>query len=216
VHQEQRLAVLRHGEAQKNVEDRHGGPGSFLTEVGRAQMAVAARRLSVLCGGPCDVWSDGTLHVAEAAAIVAHGLGVTPTHHAGLRGISLGVLAGLSTAEAETRHPKAAASLVAWRLGLIRSHELDIPGKESIGDFEARVRSAFDEIVGTSRPAAAIVTSRSTAIMLANILTLGCRFSPDLYFAYDVPNGAIGRWRRERGRGWWAVVGGATWEPDGL
>jgi probable phosphoglycerate mutase len=158
------------------------------------------------------VWTEPTAHAADSARIVGQGLGVSVSLEPRLRGIDLGVLAGLSREEAARRYPAAAASLEAWRRGEITSKELMVPGKEPVTSFEQRVRSALASMLGGPQQATVFIGTRSTLIMVTNLLELGCGFCYDAYVPYVVPNGAHCAWEWGHGTNRWVRLTDGPWK----
>ena len=179
----------------KNIQDRHGGDGTALTPEGITQARVMRTRLSQRIGDRQTVVGYHDVpQVRETVAIVAGELSWSLTRDERLRGLNLGTLAGLTRSEASISHPDAAARLEKWRAGGISITDLQLPDAEPVAAFESRVRLALDDLIQTADVVIAVVT-RSTFIMVTNILTLFDSFSYDEYKPYAMANAAISEWR---------------------
>lgn len=190
-----RVVLIRHAEACKNVEDRHGGPGTALTKAGRAQCHAVASDLK-RAGLPdhAPLICPATEHVAQTAELLHDAGGWPVRHDRRLGGLHLGVLAGLSRAAAASRHPQAAARLDAWRQGRAGVDEVAIPEAETLPRFEQRIRAALaDALAGAE--VSAVVATRSVVTMSTHLLRLGTSFSYSEYSALSIANGSISIWR---------------------
>jgi broad specificity phosphatase PhoE len=108
-----------------------------------------------------------------------------------LRGLNLGVLAGLSRADAARRAPKAAQRLESWRKGQLRVDHLELPGAEALTSFERRSRRALNSARRASPHIPLLVVTRSTFIMLHYLMAQGASFSYAGYHAFEVGNGEM-------------------------
>ena len=98
------LIVVRHGETVWNVQERFQGHGdSRLTETGRAQAAVLAKRLKQIHFDRMVASDLG--RAKETASILAGFTGHPVQTDPRLRERSFGILEGLTVAEIRRRHP---------------------------------------------------------------------------------------------------------------
>lgn len=193
-----KLILARHGEALKNVRDEHGGVGTALTERGRRQARVLAEQIVFACGGNTDsicLLAHDMPQVAETARIVSSeiGLGEVAMDER-LQGLDLGVIAGLSRADAATEYPEAARRLEDWRHGRLLLNELRLPGAEPVDQFRRRVVAGLGEAVNNAQGTVAMVLTRSVLIMATNLLNLGDQFSYELYRSYEFPPATLCAW----------------------
>lgn len=187
------IALVRHAEATKNVEARHGGPGTPLTSTGSAQCSAIAAQLYRAGVPPTVVLTHSAVaHVAETASLVGKSGGWRVCPDTRLDGVQLGVLAGLSHAEAMRHHPAAAARLDAWRRGQASVMDLEIPDAEPIDRFERRVRAALVDLLVTDH--AVVVATRSVLTMMTHLLRLGDGFSYADYLPIEFPNASVSLW----------------------
>jgi broad specificity phosphatase PhoE len=189
-----RLLLIRHAQALKNVEDRHGGGGTALTDIGRSQCDSIIHHLRRVI--TCDVGSSLLIghripQVCETVQYFQSGLGVPTLWDERLRGIDLGVLSGLSRYEADQRWPDVAARLELWRRGQLKINELNIPGAENIDHFRERVQGALNDWLAMDIANIIAVSTRSALIMLVNLVTLAGSFSYDHYRVYEFPEASI-------------------------
>lgn len=147
-----RLVLLRHAECAKNVERRHGGEGSPLTEAGRLGAQELLRQLKERLVRPALLFVGRRLQCSETASVlnvdlraVLVPLDFEPFH--------LGVLSGLSEDECLTRFPLLAARMAQYRRGELEISAVQIPG--------------------ASDPVAFFLAARRTLSMLASRLQFG-------------------------------------------
>lgn len=156
------IVLVRHGETQWNVEQRLQGqlmPGPGLTERGRQQAAVMAARLQHMRFD--SLYSSDLLRATETAEIVAAALARSPSGSAcaaaavdsagalagaavrlepRLRERHLGVLQGLTRAQAAEQQPEAYRALAESVGPCIAG------GLESLEQLEARAEQALEEL----------------------------------------------------------------------
>lgn len=190
------LILIRHPEAQKNIEDRHGGGGSLLTEAGLRQCERIAQYLHTefdLSAG-CILVGHRVPHVEETVQRLSSLLEVVPTWDERLCGLNLGVLAGLSRSEAAVRWPEAARRLELWRAGQLTMDKLNIPGGEAVDLFKERTEHLLKDWLGPTSPRLVVaVCTRSTLIMLVNMIELGADFTYARYRSLTFTSGSITR-----------------------
>ena len=188
------ILLIRHPEANKNLADQHGGAGTSLTVNGRAHCKFIASYIlskyqpiinTVLVG-------HKIVQVQETTDILGHLLCINPIWEERIRGLNLGVLAGLARDEALLRWPASAKRLEKWRNGHIKINELNIPYAELLVEFKNRIESTLNDWVEMFEAKLIIVVcTRSSLIMLVNLLKLSSSFSYDLYKPYDFEAGSI-------------------------
>lgn len=195
---ERHLYLIRHTEARKNLEGRQGGQGTDLTPAGKIQaswLGAYLDRQETGEGHRVVVYSHSTPQVRQTADAIARMLGCAMEEDERLRGLCLGRLAGLTLEEGQAIDPAAVSRLDDWARGRLRIDHLNLPGSEDLGEFRQRVTTCLDRIKSSCENACAvIVATRSTLIMLQNLLTLGAAFSYRHYRAYSYSNGAVRRW----------------------
>lgn len=188
------ILLVRHPEARKNVEDRHGGEGTSLTKVGIEQCNKIARYIlsNFNAHEHCVLVGHNVQQMRETADLLGSLLGVSPSWDERLKGLHLGVLANLSRAEAVYKWPDAANSLELWRRGLLQIDQLHIPNIEPLDVFRSRIENALKEWINMLNVNLLIaVCSRSTLIMLVNLIELNKNFNYQSYKVYDFDSGSI-------------------------
>jgi broad specificity phosphatase PhoE len=194
------LFLVRHGEALKNVADRHGGPGTGLTARGHEEMRAAATTLRQEIKTRPAVFGHSVPQVLESLQIIEQTCGWTATLDDRLRGLDLGVLAGLSKSAAAAAYPEPAKRLELWRMGKLMITELDLPASEPIECFWRRVSEALAAALGREEQDVVMVMTRSTLILVTNLLHLDGRFSYEAYKPHSFVSGSVVRWRVSNAR----------------
>ena len=165
-----RLLLLRHGQTALSVERRYSGRGNpELTELGREQAALAAKRLASRT--PSDVSaviSSPLGRARETAESAATALGLPVTVHDGLIETDFGAWEGLTFREAAERDPE----LFKTWLG---DTSVAPPGGESFDTVTERVLQARSEIVADNGSSTVLVVSHVTPIkvLLRSALDVG-------------------------------------------
>lgn len=165
-----RLLLLRHGQTALSVERRYSGRGNpELTELGREQAALAAKRLASRT--PSDVSaviSSPLGRARETAESAATALGLPVTVHDGLIETDFGAWEGLTFREAAERDPE----LFKTWLG---DTSVAPPGGESFDTVTERVLQARSEIIADNGLSTVLVVSHVTPIkvLLRSALDVG-------------------------------------------
>ena len=192
--QQRVILLVRHAEAQKNLEDRHGGGGTPLTKKGVKQCAAIAQYIldEYAPLERCLLVGHAVPQVKECVEFLSNTLHISLIWDERLRGIDLGVLAGLSREEAAKRWPEAARRLDLWRRGQWRIDRLEIPNAEPINEFRHRVEEMLTEWLKMQDVNLLIVVStRSTLIMLVNLIRLADKFRYEYYRVYNFAPASI-------------------------
>lgn len=185
---------IRHPEASKNIEDRHGGDGTPLTIRGLKQCDKIAGYIANRFGplDRCTLVGHSVPQVQQTVERLSSILGLTSLWDERLRGTDLGVLAGLTRAEAAEQWPEAAKRLELWRMGRLRVDQLKIPCAESTDEFKDRIEAVLNDWLDMLDVSLSIaVCTTSALIMLTNLVQLGDAFSFDLYEAHRFDIGSI-------------------------
>ena len=197
------LHLVRHAEARKNVEDRQGGQGTELTIRGIDQARRIAVRLNdyeTSVGHKLVVLGHSAPQVQETMTAISSAHRWPCAMDDNLRGIHLGSIDGLPADEAQRLDPVAVDRLEAWRQGRLRVDQVRLPGGEDFKEFRRRVAKALARSLYDYQGMCAVfVGTRSTLILLHNILTLGKGFDYSRYVPYSFPNGFVSRWELSEG-----------------
>lgn len=164
-----RIVLLRHAEAAKNAENRHGGSGTSLTACGLSQAFEFARSAKGLFPDLQFVYFVGRPQCHETAVIVQSQISVPLLEIEGLGPFYLGVLDGLSDEEARIQYPECAQMMDQWRLGLIDISEVKIPGATDIHNFFAQGKQFLAKVISDDE-SFLVVGTRSVLVLLWNIL----------------------------------------------
>lgn len=188
------ILLVRHPEARKNVEDRHGGEGTDLTERGIHHCEDISRYV-INTYSPLDqslLVGHNAQQVRDTVERLGALLGIKPLYDQRLVGLNFGALSGLSRAEAMQQWPDAALRLELWRQGQLRIDELNIPQGEDLIVFKNRVESLLRNWIEMPDINLIIaVCTTSTLIMLVNLIELGALFSYQLYKVKEFNPGSI-------------------------
>lgn len=151
-HPPTRIILVRHGETDWNADGRIQGhlPVPLNTR-GRAQARAVAERLADVAFDA--LYSSDLLRALETAEALALRCRREIRHEARLREWDLGVLAGLTRAEAARLHPEVYAAIRA------RTVDFHIPGGESIRRRAARMYAAVEEIADRHPGGTVVVVS---------------------------------------------------------
>jgi broad specificity phosphatase PhoE len=133
------ILLIRHGRTAWNKEERFRGREDLpLDEVGWAQAKALAHRLAVEHPSLTAIYASPLRRARETAAPLAEALGLTVQTEPGLLDIDYGEWQGLTPAEAAERYPTLYQT---WQIAPDRVH---FPGGETLGQVQARARSALD------------------------------------------------------------------------
>jgi broad specificity phosphatase PhoE len=176
------ILLARHGETDDNRPPVRvqGHTDVALNDQGREQ----ARELSdrVVERGIVSLWSSHLARAHETARIVGERLALEPRIDTRFAETNRGEWEGLTWGEVEQRDPAAYAG---W---LAAGDEFRFPGGESLGEQQARVTEALDDVAATGDLPALVVCHGGT------IRVALCREDPRGLRAFhdpDVPNGAL-------------------------
>lgn len=132
-----RLYLARHAQCEKNLIGIPGGSGSALTQTGKDEANLLARRVAAL--GHLDrIVACPTVQTTETAQIIADSLHTPMEVRTELRSIHLGVLTGVPTSQARNLYPASSSSMDKWRSGAIELCDVHIEGMEDPVAFYRR------------------------------------------------------------------------------
>ena len=146
--------LVRHGVTAHSMERRFSGSGGQhdpeLTDLGRAQIEVAARELARRGGADVLVCSP-MLRTRQSAEIIAEQIGCDPIVIDGLQEAQFGDWDGHTFAEVMQMWP---AQMSGW----LGSADMAPPGGESLRQVYERVSAAFDTVL-TDHPGKRIIVA---------------------------------------------------------
>lgn len=198
-----RVFLVRHAQAYKNVEDRHGGAGSQLTPRGLIDIhKLSAFLLQVDLRAP-SIFSSARSQVSATASSLAGRLKAPWTVDQRIEPLYLGVLDGLSRTEAEERFYEPACRLEEWRRGTRRIFELDIPSAEPFQSFLQRGEEFLSEKLEEGQSSDIIVVgTRSILILLANLLLRDGRPIDESYRLLEFDNCGVSCFKANAAGSW--------------
>jgi broad specificity phosphatase PhoE len=164
-----RIVLLRHAQAEKNVADRHGGEGTRLTALGRAQCALLSEDLTAYFSETTAIFYLEKPQCDETAELLASKSHLSKIALTGFTPFHLGVLDGLSRAEAYQRFPDVAEAMDRWRRGMNEIHSLQIPGATNPSEFYQQGVRLLNHLT-SNRDDCIVVGTRSVLVLLWNVL----------------------------------------------
>jgi Histidine phosphatase superfamily (branch 1) len=163
------IVLLRHAEASKNVEHRHGGAGTNLTDTGSSQARAFARLAPRYFPDVEHVYYVARPQCYETASIITSEQRWPLTRIEGLLPFNLGVLDGLSDEEARQRYPEFARMIEEWRLGLVEISQVRISGATDVDYFFSCGQELLCRLMTATR-SFIVVGTRSVLVLFWNIL----------------------------------------------
>jgi probable phosphoglycerate mutase len=164
--------LLRHGQTPLSVDRRFSGVGSdpALTDVGHAQAAAAAARISLLHEAApfAAVVTSPLQRARQTADAVAKATGLEPSVVEALRETDFGDWEGHTLAEVKQHWPD---ELDAW----LADTTVCPPGGESVAQTGVRVRRALAEIAADHPEQTVLVVTHVTPIKILLGEALGLR-----------------------------------------
>ncbi|MEW2513869.1 histidine phosphatase family protein [Streptomyces sp. NPDC046870] len=187
-----RVVLLRHGQTDRNAQDRFQAQSDIpLNDEGTRQAQRAARSLPPT--GWAAVYSSPLSRATQTAAYAAGRLDVPHHRVEGLRERHLGTLDGLHRAEFARRHPDTMRRL-------LTDPGYAPPGGESGHTALARFRTALHEVVTAEYTAALVLVVAHGGVL--NLLTRALTVGRD-----DLPDALVGTCR--------AVCLDTDWSTEG-
>lgn len=163
------IILMRHGTAEKNKRNEHGGAGSSLTEEGVQEIESTGRRLKEL-NVPIDiVYTVNRPQCTESAFIFSNIYNVRCKVLDSIEPYNLGLLDGLSEEQANIMHPDISKRMDLWRQGEIDISQLNIPGSTNPLSF---VESCSMVLGSINIDNSLVVATRSILVAFASILLL--------------------------------------------
>lgn len=184
------LILVRHGESLKNLADRHGGMGDSLTDLGKNQIKDFYELVFSLSIPQIRVHCSNVFQAMESADILATLLGTQTIVDERVRPLDIGILSGLSKAEANSLFPDSANLMEAWRHGKIEIGQLIIPDAEPLDLFWERGVSFIDSLKNTEG-INIVVGTRSILTLLISILLNRNTCVGGGYKSIEIPNGTF-------------------------
>lgn len=156
---------MRHGESVKNLNDKFGGDGAPLTDLGKRQVEEAIRYIERRYPTITNVVAAPNPQTVASAQAIANRLKLPFEINSGLTGAQMGDLAGLTMEQIRTRSPAGFERLEAWRAGEIEAWQLKLPGMEEPTEFWERMNKVCEDL---PRPSPLVVATRSILVYAIN------------------------------------------------
>ena len=191
-----RLFIVRHAEAQKNLEKMHGGGTQDLTERGKIKLGLSISELEPsIQGRKVFVFHQKEGRSEETAKIIAKELDLEIKRTKEIYGVGLGIIAGLNEDELKEQYPEVSAILERWKNDGAKLDDYpDIPGREHMVDFANRIRKGLMEILKPDTDTILVGTT-STINMLNHLMEKDGSFVHDDYDFISFPFSGINGWQ---------------------
>lgn len=188
------LYLVRHGETAWNVEGRIQGHLDIpLNDIGLAQADAVGRRLS---GETFDaIYSSDLIRAYRTASPVVTNPDRDVVRDQRLRERHLGVLQGLTGAEAAARQP------AAWKAFKTRDPALALEGGESLGAFSRRILDFIEEVLRTHAGGRVLIVTHGGSLDAAYRHATG--MSPSIARDFPIYNASVNILSHRNGR--WSI-----------
>jgi probable phosphoglycerate mutase len=188
------LYLVRHGETAWNVEGRIQGHLDIpLNDVGLAQADAVGRRL---CGETFDaIYSSDLIRAYRTASPVVTNPDSEVVRDRRLRERHLGVLQGLTGAEAAERQP------AAWKAFKARDPALALEGGESLGAFSRRILDFVEEVLRTHAGGRVLIVTHGGSLDAAYRHATG--MPPSIARDFPIYNASVNILSHHNGR--WSI-----------
>lgn len=168
------LALIRHAESLKNVQNRHGSSDEDwpLTSEGR-EAATALSEKPNLFQKANAIYSSDSAAPLETALIFAQRSGLSVVELSALRAVDFGVVSGLSGEEIERRYPLFYKQMQSYEVGSLHPKDFTITGREPFLTFEHRAVSFAEMLMANYSPTDLVLVfaHRSFITMTVNTLS---------------------------------------------
>lgn len=193
------LHLVRHAEAYKNLDNVHGGGDQRLTERGVEQAVSIGRFL--LTNGNFLPERLTVIHQPEGRTeATAQLIGATTMSPVlcdpQIKGVGMGIVAGLSGKELAEKHPAVAEALANWRNNSSALKRPKVPGSEPMVDFAERIGDSLKRNVNAAVEGGEItfVVTTSSLVMLKHLLINDGTFDRPSYEFFESPLGSVNSW----------------------
>jgi broad specificity phosphatase PhoE len=167
------IYLVRHGQSEGNAERRFGGHSATpLSRRGRKQAELTAGALST--ESITAIYSSDLLRATETATPLADRLNLPINSTDAFRERSVGVMEGLTFADAASAHPEEYAAL------LRRDFEQVLTGGESYRQMLERSRQKLDEVIATCAGGKIAIFSHTGTICILVLHLMGALDSKEL------------------------------------
>lgn len=186
------LFLLRHGESQKNRDNKHGIVKTKLTTKGKNELSGIIKMLSEINfrQQPTLYFSKLSTQVIETVNIITNHLNYDKVEDELLAPIFLGVVNGLTEEECLNQYPSISSNIKDWMQGKTDISNVIIPGAESATEFWNRGENFINQVKSQTAPAI-VVGDRSILILLINHLMKNSIHTKGTYRFFTIPTGGL-------------------------
>lgn len=194
------LHIIRHAEAYKNLEKKHGGGNQKLTQKGIQQCKYLGEYLLKILNSntsqSCIVYQPED-RSKETAIEINKILSCNLRINNNFSGIGLGERAGLSEDELKCRFPEIAKAIDDWKKDKSNFNIPSAPGSESMDDFANRILKCIQNEIELCFDCSSIliICTTSTIVMINHLLSNDGYFNSEKYEFIDVPLSSISSWK---------------------
>lgn len=191
-----KLFIIRHAEAQKNIEKMHGGGTQDLTPRGVVELKKMSTTLrETTSGSPTVVYHQKEGRSQQTAQVIGEILDINVRLATDISGVGLGIIANLNEDELLRQYPHVSKILSEWRTGGAKLEDYpDIPGREHMNDFAIRIGRGLQEIL-QPHTNVVIIGTTSTINMLNHLLQENGKFVKERYDFVSFPFSGINTWQ---------------------
>lgn len=191
--------IMRHAEAIKNLEKRHGSGKQELSVEGERQVQTIAKYLHKIAA---DIYSNNTAIYCQheertlyTAQILGEALNVKVVKMDAIYGVGLGIIRDLNEDELKIQYPQVSKVLNKWKEGTasLLSYPY-IPGSESMNDFAKRIRLSLDNIICEDYENIILICTTSTINMIIHLLINDGEYVESDYNFITVPLSGMIKW----------------------
>ncbi len=187
--------IIRHAEALKNLEKMHGDGTQDLTPNGVEDLINSAQILKEHIDiNNTIIYYQREGRSEKTANIMAEELNVDVKKVDDIYGVGLGIIAALNEDELQKRYPGVAKILENWKNNSANLDDYpDIPGREHMNDFAARILKGMSSILQPSSHIVVVGTT-STINMMNHLLVNDGIFIREHYDFISFPFVGINGW----------------------
>lgn len=189
------LHLVRHAEAYKNLARVHGGGDQRLTEMGIHQADNIGRYLLSQIDSSDKL---GIVYQPEGRTeATAKRIGLVTMSsivcEPQIKGVGMGIVAGMSEEELAKKYPEVSAGLMSWRNSEGTLKRPEVPGSEPMIDFAERIGQGLYTNVDNIPEDGflAIIGTTSSLVMLKHLLTHDGFFDRPGYEFSESPLGSV-------------------------
>ncbi len=171
-----KLFLIRHGEAIKNVQNRHGQFANDLglTEQGILDCKAIAVEIKKLFPVIHKIYTSEAKPAVETAGILSQSLNTKVIVLNNFKSLHYGIVCGLSTEEVRNLFPDISRQIELYNTNKLHPKDFTIPEMESLSSFENRINGQLNHIleIETDESIVIIIVHASTFNLLLNSIQI--------------------------------------------